>query len=575
MLSPLARGREACHSIQRRSFIVKNHALLPALCAGILQLGTVCAQESPAAPKQPNDFESLRKQVLEMQGNMQQLQAQHEQEIAELKAQVESQRKLIEDLQKAPPTAAPPLPASTPSTAPTGDAGTAETKPAVESETLFPTTDSSVVATSSTSQPGVASTVSNSSSAASSPAFQTTDASVVSTTPVESGTSAPSLTAPITLAGGGKSYLNLSLDGIFVGALSTERDLDRLEVGDHDPQQRGLNARNVELALDGAVDPYFEAFANIVFKLENNNETEVEIEEAFMQTTALPWGLQVKGGQFFAPFGRINSQHPHVWDFVDAPLVHGRLLGPDGLRGLGIQVSWVMPFSWYSQLSLAVQNGNGGTAFSFRNQGEGGTFFGRETLDRPLRGVQDFVFIPRWESSLDLSPTQTVLFGVSGAFGPNNTGPHEHTQIYGVDFFYKWKPTNAAGGWPFVKWQTEAMYRRFEAGRGLNDSFPVSETFDDWGVYSQVVWGFSKGWTAGLRGDYLHMEDSQFTDDPDRQSRWRASLNVTWYPTEFSKLRLQYNHDFLDDNDAFGRSNADSVFLQFEFSLGAHAAHKF
>jgi hypothetical protein len=81
------------------------------------------------------------------------------------------------------------------------------------------------------------------------------------------------------------------------------------------------------------VDPYFEGFANIVFKLDNENETEVEVEEAFLQTSALPWGLQAKGGQFFAPFGRINPQHPHVWDFADAPLVHGRLLGPDGLRG--------------------------------------------------------------------------------------------------------------------------------------------------------------------------------------------------------------------------------------------------
>ena len=76
-------------------------------------------------------------------------------------------------------------------------------------------------------------------------------------------------------------------------------------------------------------------------------------------------------------------------------------------------------------------------------------------------------------------------------------------------------------------------------------SFPVSETFDDWGMYSQVLWGFKKGWVVGVRGDYLHMEDSLFTDDIARQTRSRISANLTWYPTEFSKLRLQYNHDFL------------------------------
>src|SRR5207249_1695672 len=82
---------------------------------------------------------------------------------------------------------------------------------------------------------------------------------------------------------------------------------------------------------------YFEGFANIVFKLDNDNETEVEVEEAFMQTTSLPFNLQLKGGQFFAALGRLNPTHPHTWDFVDTPLVNGLFLGPDGLRGVGAQ----------------------------------------------------------------------------------------------------------------------------------------------------------------------------------------------------------------------------------------------
>ena len=103
--------------------------------------------------------------------------------------------------------------------------------------------------------------------------------------------------------------MNISLDGLFALAYSSAHDLHNIEVGDHDPQQRGFNARNTELAFDGAVDPYFEGFANIVFKLDNDNETEVEVEEAFMQTTSLPFNLQLKGGQFFAAFGRLNPTH--------------------------------------------------------------------------------------------------------------------------------------------------------------------------------------------------------------------------------------------------------------------------
>lgn len=503
----------------------------------------------------PNDIESLRQQVQALTATVKTLQQ-----------QVKDQQ---DALAKMNAGSAPPLPAN-PSPAPAAS-------PKASAPPLFPTTDESVVASAPEPSPLPA----NATGPAAAPVnqqFPTSDTSVVASSPTISSSGAgASLVAPMTIAGSRASgtYMNLSFDGQFALAYSSDKNLDQLEVGDHDPQQRGFNARNLELALDGAVDPYFEGFANIVLKLDNDDETTIEVEEAFLQTTDLPFGLQLKGGQFFAAFGRINPTHPHTWDFVDDPLVHGEFLGPDGLRGIGAQVSWTVPVSWYSQFLFGVQNGRGDTGYSFRNPGDDGVFFGRLTTDREARGLQDFVYIPRWENSFDLSPTQTVLAGVSGAFGSNETGGDARTQIYGADLLYKWKSPRAEGGFPFVKWQTEAMYRRFEAGRGIDESFPVAETFHDWGMYSQVVWGFRKGWTTGVRGDYLHMQDSDYTDDPDRQSRERFAADLTWYPTEFSKLRLQYNHDFLEEDNFFPARQADSIFFQFEFILGAHGAHKF
>ena len=529
----------------------------------ILPVAAVSAQEatpvltsspaptvSNATPARAADVEALRQQVQSLTETVKTLQQQVKDQQAVLeKANITSESGLPQNPEPSPIAAA-------------------ENSPAASAPQRFPTEDTSVV--SSTTAPAVSGSPAPGS-------FPTTDTSVVTSTPetISSTGAGASLTQPITIAGGGKNYMNISFDGLFALAGSSARDLDHIEVGDHDPQQRGFNARNIELALDGAVDPYFEGFANIVFKLDNDNATEVEVEEAFMQTTSLPFNLQLKGGQFFAAFGRINPTHPHTWDFADDPLVHGRLLGPDGLRGVGAQISWTLPTPWYSQLIFAAQNGRGSTGFSFRNPGDNGIFFGRRTTDREARGLQDFVWIPRWENSVDLSPTQVVLAGVSGAFGSNETGANARTQIYGADLFYKWKSAHAEGGFPFVKWQTEAMYRRFDAGRGIDESFPVAETFHDWGMYSQVLWGFKKGWVAGIRGDYLHMQDSHFTDDLDRQSRSRMSANLTWYPTEFSKLRLQYNHDFLQENFFLAGRDVDSVFLQFEFILGAHGAHKF
>src|SRR5437899_9530297 len=413
---------------------------------------------SNTTPATAADVEALRQQVQSLTETVKALQQQvKDQQAALEKANLTGESGLPQNPEPSPIAGAENSPA-----------------PAASAPPRFPTEDTSVVS-SAAAAPSPAAGVTGT---APSEAFPTTDTSVVTSAPETistSGTGA-SLTQPITI-GSGRNYMNISFDGLFALAYSSARDLDHIEVGDHEPQQRGFNARNIELAFDGAVDPYFEGFANIVFKLDNDNQTDVEVEEAFMQTTSLPFNLQLKAGQFFAAFVRINPTHPHTWDFVDAPIVHGRLLGPDGLRGVGAQISWIVPVPWYSQLIFGVQNGRGGTGYSFRNPGEGGMFFDRRTTDRELRGLQDFVWIPRWENSVGLSPTQVVLAGVSGAYGSNETGANSRTQIYGADLLYKWKSANAEGGFPFVKWQTEFMYRRFEAGRGIDESFPVAETF--------------------------------------------------------------------------------------------------
>src|SRR5262249_50191024 len=147
----------------------------------------------------------------------------------------------------------------------------------------------------------------------------------------------------------------------------------QLELGDHDPINNGFSLRNAEIAVDGAVDPYFKGFGNIVFKLNKDNETETELEEAYLMSESLPANLQLKAGQFFAAFGRQNSQHPHQWAFVDEPIILNRTLGPDGLRNVGAQLSWLAPTPFYTELTLGVFNGQGGTAFGFRNPGDADT----------------------------------------------------------------------------------------------------------------------------------------------------------------------------------------------------------
>ena len=385
---------------------------------------------------------------------------------------------------------------------------------------------------------------------------------------------------PIVSGAGGRNFLNLSLSGLAAGGFSSAQDVDRVQSGGHDPSQRGFTVQNVETVFDGAVDPYFRGQANVVLQLDEHNDTNVELEEAFLVSTSLPHNLQVKGGTFFTEFGRLNVQHPHSWDFVDQPLVNGRFLGGDGLRGPGVRLSWLMPTPFYSELFLTAQNSQGEIAASFRGE-EGEEVYGRPLQDRPVRTATDMLFSPRWTASFDLSDTQTVLAGVSAAFGPNAAGGDTSTTITGLDVFWKWKPANAMAGFPFVKWQTEAMTRRYEAdafsrdddGDGVADLTLRAGTFEDWGAYTQLLWGFRHGWVAGLRSDWVGGTRGPQADLVGDPRRWRLSPNLTWFPTEFSKLRLQYNRDEFGSPGP-GESE-DSLWMQVEFILGAHAAHKF
>lgn len=393
--------------------------------------------------------------------------------------------------------------------------------------------------------------------------------------------------SPLTLLGGERSYLNVSFDALFAAGTSTADDIGHLQLGGHDPVQRGFTAQNLETVFTGNVDPYFRGQASLVGHIGSDGDFHFEAEEVYAETLGLPRNLQVRAGQFLTEFGRSNPTHPHTWNFVDVPLVNGRFFGPEGLRNPGARLSWLIPTPFYSELLFAVQNSQGGTAHSFRGTGghshdhaHAASLFGRELVDDGVDHAGDMLYSARYAASVDLTETQTTLAGASVAIGPNNSGTSGDTDtvIFGVDLFWKWKPATHHGGFPFVSWQTEVMARRYDAGvfaededgDGLLDLDLPEETLWDYGFYSELAWGFRKSWVAALRGDFVTGERGAFYPDPNRDERWRISPSLTYYPSEFSKLRLQYNYD---DRENVGEDH--SVWLQFEFMLGTHAAHKF
>jgi hypothetical protein len=379
--------------------------------------------------------------------------------------------------------------------------------------------------------------------------------------------------------------IDVSFDLLAAGGYSSAREaqLRQLQAGGHDPKNRGFTVQNVELTFAGVVDPYLRGDAHIVLLIDETGETVIELEEARLTTLDLPFHLQLVAGQFFTDFGRLNSTHPHTWDFVDQPVVNSRFFGPDGLRSPGLQLSWLAPLPFFAELVLSAQNSQGETAVSFRNA-PGEVVAGRTLIERDVRGLDDLLYLARVRTSFDLSDELTLVGGVSALFGPNASGGDTDTRIYGADLYFKWRPLDNNHGWPFLAWQTEAMLRRYQAAAVLDaDGAQLAgpTTLDDVGFYSQLSWGFARPWVVGVRHDRARGEaaastlpDGAYASslDPLRDSRQRYSAVLSYYPSEFSKLRLQYNYDRAE---FFSGDDAHSAFVQFEILFGAHGAHKF
>lgn len=367
--------------------------------------------------------------------------------------------------------------------------------------------------------------------------------------------------------GGASLNPDISLDGLFSAGYFSK--IPNLQFGGHDPKNRGFTAENIELTLGSVVDPYFRADAHIVLLIEDG-ETVVEVEETYLTTLALPHHLQLLAGQFFTRFGRLNPTHPHTWDWADQPVVNSRFFGPDGVRNPGMQLSYLFPLPFYLELAGSVQNANGETAVSFLSK-EGEEIAGRILPKREVHSLGDLLYLGRARASWDLSEAATLVLGSSALLGPNASGPRARTNIFGGDLYFKWRPARASFGWPFFTVQTEALWRNYQAGEFIT---PVSETLAattlrDGGFYTQAAYGFTRRWVAGLRFDLARGNDPT---DPQRDHRWRGALDLTFYPSEFSKWRLQYDHDV-----AQHRSDRPihALFLQWEFLIGAHGAHKF
>src|SRR5204862_210921 len=103
--------------------------------------------------------------------------------------------------------------------------------------------------------------------------------------------------------------------------------------------------RAAELGLSASIDPFARAYA-----LFTGSPDGFSVEEAAIVTTSLPYNLTVKGGRFFADFGRLSHFHDHALPFVNRPIVLDRFVGVE-TRGDGVVVRVLARTDRYATLT--------------------------------------------------------------------------------------------------------------------------------------------------------------------------------------------------------------------------------
>jgi hypothetical protein len=380
--------------------------------------------------------------------------------------------------------------------------------------------------------------------------------------------------------------ISLILDGSYLHRnISDEQNSELFLPGfvkstEDSPPLEGFNLNYAEISFYSIVDPYFELFAICHLSPEH-----FHLEEAYWLTKKLPAGFQLKAGKFLSSFGRINELHTHYWDFADRPLVHQAMFGDEGLNEIGARITWVAPTETYLLVGGEVLMGDNEVSF-----GRTGFLLAEKGIEvNSVKGPG--LFVGYVESSVDIGDA-SVLVRLSGAHGktrsdedfssgsPGSRAFTGTSSVFGGALTVK----HTLDAIRYISFQSEYLWRH---GDGTLYSLDLAQQVHQSalekrqsGFYAQAVAKFGLQMRAGLRVDLLQgnevLENGMQSNLPTCLPRYSAMLEFN--PTEFSRIRLQYNYDlsrYNEVNQQLNRMTVHELSLQVNLAIGAHGAHSF
>lgn len=306
-----------------------------------------------------------------------------------------------------------------------------------------------------------------------------------------------------------------------------------------------FNFRAAELSLAASIDPYARGYAIITGSGEG-----VEVEEAAMVTTSLPWNLQARGGRFFADFGRLAKFHPHEYAFVNSPLSLERIVGGES-KADGVELSYLFPTPFFLRATLGGYNKIGAE---------------NERLDdTKSRSWSRFTYLARLNTYADLTDSHNLELGTSMAYTPSVRLPDisgSTRNLVGLDLTYRYQPLGRTTD-QSLTWGSELFVNSERRSKTYDDGTIVGRRQNAFGGYSYAEWKFNRNWATGFLFDYAPSLDS-----PGKKTKGYSPF-ITWSPSEFNRLRFQFTH--LDDKVREEKTErGNQIFLQWTTVLGSH-----
>lgn len=330
-------------------------------------------------------------------------------------------------------------------------------------------------------------------------------------------------------------------------------------------RDQGLQLGHSDLTTSGPVGSQLRAQLTATFET-HEGRLERGIEEAWLETTRLPMGLQARAGRFASQIGYLNQQHPHADDFVERPLLYRAFFGghwnDDGLR-----LNWTAPTPFYLMVG----------AEAFRGQR-----LVEETANAPRNpGVATLVV----KTGADVGRSHSWQLGLSHIRSRREAAVEEHEHDEGeeghdhghahgaqfsgrktwmIDATWKWAP----GG----NNRDQQLRIGVEAARitGLNRLATARDKHEANAI--SVVWRFRPEWEVGARADWLRAR-MPHEDHFDSVLLRERAVMLAWKPSHLQSLRLQLT----TQRDAVGFEDPArrAVQLQYVLAFGAHPSHAF